>query len=68
MNRVRNIGMGAVGALILIGSIIAGSLVWLMLTNPVTIANAVTEQDVSPFITTLGRAILDALMGLLKYL
>jgi hypothetical protein len=68
MNRVRNIGMGAVGALILIGSIIAGSLVWLMLTNPVTIANAVTEQDVSPFITTLRRAILDALMGLLKYL
>jgi hypothetical protein len=66
--RLRSIGIGAVGALIAIGSVLIGAAVWIMLTDPVTIATAVNEGEITPFISDLSRAILDALMGLLKYL
>jgi hypothetical protein len=42
--------------------------VWLFLTNPVTVATAVNEGEVSPFMRNLARVLLDALQGLLKYL
>ena len=47
---------------------LAGATIWLFLTNPVTVANAVNEGDVSPLIRDLGQVLLQALGGLLKYL
>jgi len=47
---------------------LAGATIWLFLTNPVTVANAVNEGDVSPLIRDLGQVLLQALSGLLKYL
>jgi hypothetical protein len=66
--RLRNIGIGAAGAIIIVGSILAAASVWLLLTNPVTIANAINEGEVSPFISSLAQVILQGLLGLLKYL
>jgi len=42
--------------------------IWLFLTNPVTVATAVSEGDVSPFVRDLADVLLQALQGLLKYL
>jgi hypothetical protein len=42
--------------------------VWLFLTNPVTVATAVNEGDVSPLVRDLAQVLLQALSGLLKYL
>ena len=66
--RLRYVGVSVIGALMTVGAVVAGSTVWLLLTNPVTIANAVNEGEVSPFVRDLARVILNALQGLLKYL
>jgi hypothetical protein len=46
----------------------AGATIWLTLTQPVTVADAVAQGEVSPLIRALGAAIYEALQGLLKYL
>ena len=51
-----------------LASIIAGATIWLMLTDPVTVANAVDEGEVTPLVRQLAQVILNALAGLLDYL
>jgi hypothetical protein len=48
--------------------LLAAATIWLFVTNPVTVANAVNEGDVSPLIRNLAQVIYQALSGLLKYL
>jgi hypothetical protein len=64
----QNLGVSLFGAIALIAVILAVATIWLFLTNPVTVATAVTEGDVSPFIRDLANVLLEALQGLLKYL
>ena len=66
--RLRHVGFGVFGAVFSIGTVLAGATVWLFLTNPVTIANAVNEGEISPFVQDLARVIYEALRGLLRYL
>jgi hypothetical protein len=47
---------------------LAGATIWLFLTNPVTVANAINEGDVTPLVRNLAEVIYQALAGLLKYL
>jgi hypothetical protein len=47
---------------------IAGAAIWLMVTDPVTVANAVSTNDVTPIMRAIGAVILDALKGLFQYL
>jgi hypothetical protein len=57
--------VGIVGVLALV---IAGATVWLLLTDPVTVAESVDAGEVSPLVRSLAGAIYEALRGLLKYL
>ncbi len=66
--RLQEVGVSVVGAVVLISVVLAGATAWLFLTNPVTVANAVTEGEISPFVRDLARVIFEALQGLLKYL
>ena len=52
----------------IVAATLAGATVWLLLTDPVTVADAVNEGDVSPLVRSLAGVIYDALRGLLKYL
>ncbi len=56
------------GVIGVVCSILAAATIWLFLTNPVTVANAVNEGDVSPFVRDLAAVLFGALKGLLKYL
>ena len=47
---------------------LAGATIWLFLTNPVTVATAINEGDVSPLVRNLGQILLQALSWILKYL
>lgn len=47
---------------------LAGATIWLFLTNPVTVATAVNEGEISPLVRDLASVLLQALSGLLKYL
>ena len=52
----------------IVAAVIAGSTMWLLVTDPVTVANAVEDGDISPLVRQLAQVIVDALAGLLQYL
>jgi hypothetical protein len=60
--------MTSVAVLIgVIAAIVAGATIWLVLTDPVTVANAVNEGEISPLVRQLADIIYNALAGLLDY-
>ena len=66
--RVQNVGMSLFGLIALVSAVLAAATIWLFLTEPVTVATAVNEGEISPIVRELARVLLDALAGLLKYL
>lgn len=55
----------------LLAATLAGATIWLLLTDPVRGADAVSAistGDVVPFVRALGAIIYDALRGLFRYL
>ncbi len=64
----RGLGVGVVSAVAILSMVLAGGTIWLLLTNPVTVATAVNEGEITPFARDLANIILQALQGLLKYL
>lgn len=65
---MQRFGLSVVGFIALVGLVLAIATAWLFLTSPVTVANAVSEGAVTPFIRDLAAVLLSALEGLLKYL
>jgi hypothetical protein len=57
-----------VGIVGLFAAVIAGATVWLVLTDPVTVAESIDAGEVSPLVQSLAGSIYDALVKLLKYL
>ncbi len=66
--RYERIGLSLFGAVALLVVVVAVATIWLFLTNPVTVATAVNEGEISPFVRDLADVLLQALQGLLKYL
>jgi hypothetical protein len=66
--RLQRLSVSLFGLIAVVSVLLAGATVWLLLTNPVTVANAVNEGEVSPLVRELAQALFDALRGLLKYL
>ena len=64
INRITSVAV-VIGAL---AAIVAGATIWLLLTDPVTVLNAVDEGQVSPLVKQLADIIYNALAGLLDYL
>jgi len=52
----------------LVAAIFAAALIWLLLSDPVTVADAVNEGTVTPLLVELANVIYNALLGLLDYL
>ena len=52
----------------LVSIVLAAATIWLFLTNPITVATAVNEGDVSPLVKSIAAVLLQALSGILKYL
>lgn len=66
--KYQRIGLSLFGAIAMLVVIVAVATIWLFLTNPVTVATAVSDGDVTPFVRNLADVLLQALQGLLKYL
>jgi hypothetical protein len=66
--RLQRLSLSLFGVVAFVSIVLAAATVWLFLTNPVTIATAVNEGDVSPLIRDLADVLFNALRGLLKYL
>lgn len=68
---VIRISVSLVAIIGLVSATIAGATIWLLLTDPVSGANAADELvhgNVAPFVAAVGSVLYDALKGLFKYL
>jgi len=52
----------------MVAAVVAGATIWLVLTDPVTVATAVETGEVSPLVRQLADVIYNAIVGLLDYL
>jgi hypothetical protein len=57
-----------VGIVGLFALVVAGATVWLLLTDPVTVAESMDSGEVTPLVQSLAGSIYDAIVRLLKYL
>jgi hypothetical protein len=65
---IGSLSVSLVGIVGVLAVVIAGATVWLLLTDPVTVAESVDAGEVSPIVRSLASTIFEALRGLLKYL
>ena len=56
------------GTLAVVAALIAGATIWLLLTDPVTVAESVDQSKVTPVVVQLAGVLFEALKGLLEYL
>lgn len=52
----------------LVAAVIAGATIWLVLTDPVTVAESIEDGEISPLVQQLAQVIVNALAALLDYL
>jgi hypothetical protein len=61
-------GLRVAGLLSLLALVFAGSVMWLVFTEPQTVAEAIEAGELSPLLETLARSLRDLLLELLGYL
>jgi hypothetical protein len=61
-------GISLVGSAAAVSAVLAGATVWLLLTNPVSVADAIGQGDPAPLVRLLADALLGAVRTLLTYL
>ena len=59
---------GVAGVIAALAAIVAAATVWLLLTDPVTVATSVDEGELSPLLKQLAEVIYNAIAALLRYL
>lgn len=62
------LSLSFVGVMGILAATIAAALIWLLITDPVSVAESVSTGDVSPLVRALGNVIYDALKDVLGYL
>jgi hypothetical protein len=67
-NAIGSLSMSLMGIVGLLAVVMAGATIWLVLTDPVTVAESVDVGEVSPLVRSLASVIYEALRGLLRYL
>lgn len=65
---LRRVGFSLAGVVGLVAAVIAGATVWLMLTDPVTVAEAVDAGVYGPLVEEIADVLYRALVGLIRYL
>ena len=64
----QGLGVSLFSAIAVLSLVLAVATVWLFLTNPVTVVNAVNEGEISPMVRDLAQVLFEALRGILRYL
>lgn len=65
---IARFGLSLLGVAALLSAALAGATIWLLFTEPVTVADAVSEQDVTPIVRELADLLYDAVLSLLRFL
>jgi hypothetical protein len=56
------------GAAAAMAATLAAATIWLLLTDPITVADAVKDGQVTPLVRALAGVLYDAFRGILKYI
>jgi hypothetical protein len=64
LDRVTSLGV-VIG---IASAVIAGATIWLVVTDPVTVASAIESGEVSPLVRRLAEVLYNAIAGLIAYL
>ena len=67
-SRFHSVSVSLAGAVGVVAAIVAAATIWLMLTDPVTVAEAIDTGEVAPLVEELADVIYNAIVGLIKYL
>lgn len=62
------ISLSLFGVVGIVAAALAGATIWLLVTDPVTVADAVATGEVSPLMRALAGVLAGALRDLVKYL
>jgi len=65
---VKQLGISLFALIAVVSIVLAAATIWLFLTNPVTVASAVSGGELSPLVRNLAEVLYGWLSGLLKYL
>jgi hypothetical protein len=68
MSHLQRVGVSLFAVIAMVTIVLAAATIWLFVTNPVTVATAVNEGEISPLVRSLADVLLQALGGILKYL
>lgn len=60
--------LGVVAAIGLLAAALAGATIWLLITDPVTVADAVATGEITPIVRALAAVLYEALRELIGYL
>ncbi len=61
-------GLSVVSMAAAVSAVLAGATVWLLLTSPVTVADAIGQGDPTPLVRLLADVVVGALRTVLSYL
>jgi flagellar basal body-associated protein FliL len=67
-SRIRRVSISLASAVGVIAVVVAAATVWLLLTDPITVAEAVDSGEYGPLVEELADVIYNALVGLIRYL
>ncbi len=62
------LSLSLVGVMGVLAATVAAALIWLLITDPVSVAETVSTGDVSPIVRALGTLLYDSLKDILGYL
>jgi hypothetical protein len=65
---LQRVGISLFTLIAVVSIVLAAATIWLFVTNPVTVATAVNEGEISPLVRSLAEVLFSALSGILKYL
>ena len=68
MSGLQRVGVSVFTLIAVVSILLAAATIYLFVTNPVTVATAVNEGEISPLVRSLADVLLSAFSGLLKYL
>jgi len=68
MSNMQRVGVSLFALIAIVSILLAAATIWLFVTNPVTVATAVNDGEITPLMRNLAQAIYAALSGILKYL
>jgi hypothetical protein len=64
----QRLALAAMGGTAIGSALVAGLTVWLLVTQPMIVAHAVTDHDLTPILQAVMGVLRDLVVGLVRYL